>query len=758
MRFFDNINEEWYFKLGDDVPSTWPLNNSEEYTVVDVPHTWNNWDGQNGGENYYRGKGIYTKPLVRPDLPEDYHIYVEFEGINSVGEVYLDGKKAAEHRGGYSTFRVDITDAIKSGETVLTIVADNSAQSDVYPQVADFTFYGGMYRDVNIIAVPDTHFDLDFYGSDGFAFDTEINGDDAKVNLKAWVTNPQWSDQVHFEIFDEDGVTVAEVYVPAEEEVEAETVIHNVHLWQGVEDPYLYGVIARVVRGNETIDTNSANLGVREYYVDPEEGFFLNGVKTPLRGVARHQDRLAVGNALSEDDQWQDAELILEMGANTIRLAHYQHSQYFYDICDTLGFVVWAEIPFISVMNKDPEARTNTKEQMKDLVYQNYNHPSILFWGISNEITIGGDVEGLQENLEELEDLVKSIDSTRQTTMAQVSMLPIDSKQNQVTDTLSYNHYFGWYGGEFNQNEKWFDDFHKQLPDRPVGISEYGSEGIINWHTDTPVNQDYTEEYQTAYHEHMAKMIDERDYLWATHVWNMFDFGADNRDEGGITGRNNKGLVTFDREIKKDSYFIYKAYWSTNPFVHIVGRRYSHRPHESIDVKVYSNQDNVTLIVDGEKFATQSGDKVFVFESVPLNNSGFTSIIAEGEYGTPDSVSFKQVEEMPSSYTKPEEEEQEEGAKNWFEDMDTSTEAPDFTFNEEYFSVNDLVGDILDNEEATQVVLGPISEFTGMNVKSSTLQMMQELPLQDLEVFFGTGDEKEDRLKYINAELQKVKK
>jgi len=758
MRFFDNINEEWYFKLDNDVPDTWPLNKPEEYTIVDVPHTWNNWDGQDGGENYYRGKGVYTKPLVRPDLPSNYRIYAEFEGVNSVAEVYLDGEKAAEHRGGYSTFRVDITDAIKDGETVLTVVADNASYSDVYPQVADFTFYGGMYRDVNIIAVPDTHFDLDFYGSEGFAFDTEIIGDDAKVNLRAWVTNPQWSDQVHFEIFDEDGITVAEVYVPAEEKVEAETFIHNVHLWQGVEDPYLYGVIARVVRGNETIDTNSANLGVREYYVDPEEGFFLNGIKTPLRGVARHQDRMAVGNALSEDDQWQDAELILEMGANTVRLAHYQHSQYFYDICDTLGFVVWAEIPFISVMNKHPQARTNTKEQMKDLVYQNYNHSSILFWGISNEITIGGDAEGLQENLEELEELVKSIDSTRQTTMAQVSALPKDSKHNQITDTLSYNHYFGWYGGEFSQNEEWFDDFHKQLPDRPVGISEYGSEGIINWHTDNPVNQDYTEEYQTAYHEHMAKVIDERDYLWATHVWNMFDFGADNRDEGGISGRNNKGLVTFDREIKKDSYFVYKAYWSTNPFVHIVGRRYSHRPHENIDVKVYSNQEEVTLVVDGKEFAKQSGDKVFVFENVPLNKDGFTSVVAKGDYGTPDSVSFKQVTKMPASYTKPEEEEQEEGAKNWFEDLDTSQTAPDYTFNEEYFSVKDLVGDILDNDQATQVVLGPVSKFTGMNVKASTLQMMQEIPLQDLEMFFGTGDEKEDRLKLINAELQKVKK
>lgn len=758
MRFYDNINEEWYFKHGDNVPSSWPLEDAKEYTVVDVPHTWNNWDGQDGGENYYRGKGIYTKLLVRPDLPSNYHIFVEFEGVNSVAEVYLDGEKAAEHRGGYSTFRVDITDAIKDGDTVLTVVADNSAQSDVYPQVADFTFYGGMYRDVNIIAVPDTHLDLEFYGSPGFEVDSEINGKDATVNLRAWVKNPQWSDQVHFEIFDEEGETVSEVYVPAEEEVEAQTVIHNVHLWQGVEDPYLYGVIARVVRGNETIDSNTANHGVREYYVDPEEGFFLNGVKTPLRGVARHQDRLAVGNALSEEDQWQDAELILEMGANTVRLAHYQHSQYFYDICDTLGFVVWAEIPFISVMNKDPKAHTNAKEQLKDLIYQNFNHSSILFWGIANEITIGGDVEGLQENLQELEDLVKSVDSTRQTTMAQVSMLPLDSKHNQITDTLSYNHYFGWYGGEFSQNEEWFDNFHKQLPDRPVGISEYGSEGVINWHTDDPVNQDYTEEYQTAYHEHMAKMIDERDYLWATHVWNMFDFGADNRDEGGIAGRNNKGLVTFDREIKKDSYFVYKAYWSTDPFVHIEGRRYSHRPHENINVKVYSNQKEVTLIVDGKEFATQSGNKVFIFENVPLNNGGFTSVVAKAEYGTADSVSFKQVAEMPASYTKPEEEEQDEGAKNWFEDIDTSAEAPDYTFDEDYFSVRDLTADILNNDEAIQVVLGPISQMTGMNVKPSTLQMMQEIPLQDLEMFFGGEAEKENTLKLVNAELQKIKK
>ena len=309
--------------------------------------------------------------------------------------------------------------------------------------------------------------------------------------------------------------------------------------------------------------------------MDPENGFFLNGKSYPLHGVARHQDRLDMGWAISEAEHAEDVALIKEVGANTIRLAHYQHAQPFYDLCDKNGLVLWAEIPLISVFREGEDAKANTLSQMTELISQNYNHPSIFFWGISNEITIAGESEALYQNLCELNALAKKLDPSRLTTMAQVSMVPMDSEHVYITDVQSYNHYFGWYVGDVSENGPWLDEFHRKNPDRPVGVSEYGAEAILTWHTAKPESHDYTEEYQAYYHHEMLKTFATRPYLWSTHVWNMFDFAADARDEGGCKGRNNKGLVTYDRRIKKDAFFIYKAYWTTEPMVHVCGSRLS---------------------------------------------------------------------------------------------------------------------------------------------------------------------------------------
>ncbi len=757
MRITQNINKCWQFRKGGQFPDQYGLHD-EEWQEVNLPHTWNAFDGQDGGNDYFRGKGIYMKRLHRPDVPADYQIYLEFEGVNSVAEIFLDGQKVMEHRGGYSTFRVNITDAIADGTLMLTVVADNRNFPDVYPQMADFTFYGGIYRNVNLIAVPKTHFSLDFYGSCGLAFDSKINDNLASVFLAAWISNPQSFDLVQFSIMNEDESVIAETTTTAKEMSAAAAFILNPHLWQGVCDPYLYTVTARIIRGNECIDEVESFLGIREFSVDPEKGFFLNGIPTPLRGVSRHQDKLGLGNALSDDDHWEDAGIIAELGANTVRLAHYQHNQTFYDACDAYGFVVWAEIPFISLMNKDPKAHENCREQLKELIYQNYNHPSICFWGISNEITIGGDIPGLLSNLHDLNKLVKELDPTRLTTMAQVSMLPKDSAHNQITDTVSYNHYFGWYGGSYNQNEEWFDHFHEMYPDRPFGISEYGCEGIINWHSNKPKCRDYTEEYQAEYHEHMAKIISERPYLWATHVWNMFDFGCDARDEGGVKGRNNKGLVTFDRKIKKDAYFIYKAYWSIEPFVHITGRRYAFRPQNPITIKIYSNQDQVTLFVNGKEFGTQHGNKIFLFKDVPISREG-TCITACTPAGCCDNVTFRYTETSHPEYQMPAEEESErDGAKNWFEDVDARTVAPDLTFKDGYFSIRDTIGELLQNEQASDVMVSAINQFSPMKVKKTMLGMMSGVTLEDMCGMFGEPEAAERMMKFMNAGLQEVPK
>lgn len=745
------LNDDWKFsKEAQEIPTALP----EDWSDVTVPHTWNALDGQDGGGDFYRGLCYYAKEIAYPQANEGDRIYLEFEGVANTADVYVNGQRVAHHEGGFSTFRADVTDILKKAEKNLLVVGvDNSHQDNVYPQVADFTFYGGIYRDVSCIVVPATHFDLDYFGGSGLRVSSRIEGENAWVTAETFVKNAQAGDQIVVSVLDENEQTVAEAYLPAQEGGIHSLFVPTAHLWQGVEDPYLYTVSAQIVRNNDVLDEVECKLGIREFYVDPEKGFFLNGKSMPLRGVSRHQDKLGIGNALTNADHWDDALLIKEMGCNTVRLAHYQHNQAFYEVCDLLGFIVWAEIPFISSMNADPEAHLNARSQMQELIIQNYNHPSICFWGISNEITIGGDSEKLVDNLRDLNELVHTLDPTRLTTMAQVAMLPMESEHNQITDIVSYNHYFGWYFGEKEENEKWFDAFHEKYPDRAIGISEYGCEANIRIHTDKPGRGDYSEEYQAVYHEHMAKVIEERPWLWATHNWNMFDFAADNRDEGGVKGRNNKGLVTMDRKVKKDSFFLYKAYWSTEPFVHITGRRYADRPYGKMAVKVYSNQPSVTLYIDGKEFATEEGEKVFVFSDVPLDQE-YTFITAEaGE--SADTVTFHKVNEANPDYVLADAVDM-SNVQNWFEEITDTTDAP-VEINPSFYSTKDTIGDILLSEEAGDTFAEAMRAITKMMVKKGSLSMMSEQKAEDLLNNFSIQITPAE-LNHLNRQLQKIKK
>ena len=412
-----------------------------------------------------------------------------------------------------------------------------------YPQVADFTFYGGLYRDVNVICLPATHFDLSYYGGCGLHITPEADG---RVQVESWVSGPAEGTTVRYTIRDAAGQVADEVAAaPGTARLE----VASPHLWQGRRDPYLYTLTAELLLGDTLLDTVSRRFGFRSYKIDPDRGFFLNGQSYPLHGVSRHQDGWGVGNALTKEDHIRDMDLICEVGANTIRLAHYQHDQFFYDLCDERGMVVWAEIPYIS--QHMPGGRQNTLDQMRELIVQNHHHASIVVWGLSNEITMKGDKDpDLLANHHQLNDLCHTMDPTRPTVMAAISMCPTDSPYLEIPDAVSYNHYFGWYGGDTAMNGPWFDKFHAQHPTLPIGCSEYGCEAL-NWHSDTPQQGDYTEEYQTHYHEELIKQLFTRPYIWATHVWNMFDFGADACNEGGENGQNHKGLVTFDRKYKK---------------------------------------------------------------------------------------------------------------------------------------------------------------------------------------------------------------
>ena len=755
------INENWFFSktcgvLPDALPAGWEK--------VNLPHTWNAADGQDGGNDYYRGICWYARSLYQPCGTDGLRSYLEFEGAAMAASVYVNGTNVCSHEGGYSTFRADITDHLRVGENLICVSVDNGVNDRIYPQMADFTFYGGLYRNVNLITVPETHFDLDYYGAPGLAYTAKTEGETAAVSLKAWVTAPETGDSVCFTILDSQGITAAQGYTPAEACSSTVLCLTSPHVWQGVLDPYLYTVRAELVRRNERIDCVNVKMGIREFSVDPEKGFLLNGIPTPLRGVSRHQDRLGVGSALTREQNLEDAELIREIGANTVRLAHYQHSQDFYEACDAMGFVVWAEIPFISRMSGNPAAHENCILQLKELILQNYNHPSICFWGISNEITIGGDSPQLHRNLRELNDLAHAMDSTRLTTMAHISMLEPDNEQVYLTDVMSYNHYFGWYGGKLTGTEAWMDKFHEAHPNRPVGISEYGAEANITYHSSEPRCRDYSEEYQALYHEHLAEVISRRPYIWATHVWNMFDFGCDARDEGGVKGRNNKGLVTLDRTIKKDAFYIYKAYWSREPFVHICGRRFARRTGDFLSVKVYSNLPAVTLFLDGIRIADRMGDKVFEFQEIPWTE-GIHFIRAVGQ-DCEDCITLERVTEPWEPYILVDEEAaQGDGAANWFTNLIVET-PPEMTFDPQYFSVKDRIRELLGCNEAMEAVVGAMYSSSGMKFKKSMLSMMGDNTLEDLQEMIDKASGEENSVKpsmkqvmtRLNAVLQTIRK
>ena len=598
MRKILNFNGDWHFSKTAGIPVSLP-----DWENVTLPHTWNAADGQDGGNDYWRGTAMYCKKFAKPTSAGA--VILEFLGAAHTCDVYLNNILLAHHEGGYSTFRMDITDHLDE-DNLLCVAVDNSNNDRVYPQKADFTFYGGIYRNVNLILVPEKHFELCKDGTPGIKVTPIVNGANATVTVETWQNG--------------DGeVTVAvagmQKTVTSEDgHAVAEFVIENVHLWDGVDDPYLYTATAAFC-GDEV----SAKFGCRSFAFDAEKGFLLNGRVYPLRGVSRHQDRKGLGNALTIAEHKEDMEFIREIGANTVRLAHYQHAQEFYDLCDEYGMVVWAEIPYIT--RHMANGRQNTIDQMRELITQCYNHPSIVCWGLSNEITAASPVdEDLLENHRILNDLCHRMDATRPTVMAHAFMLEQESELIPIADIASYNLYFGWYLGELEQNDKFFDDYHKKFPNRIIGFSEYGADANPQYQNSRPEKGDYSETYQCTYHEHLLKCIEERPYLWATHVWNLFDFAADGRDEGGKNGENQKGLVTFDRKLRKDAFYLYKAHWSSEPFVHLCGSRYVDRAEEKTEIKVYSNQSEVTLLVDGEEVATKMGGKVYTFQ-VPFPES-----------------------------------------------------------------------------------------------------------------------------------------
>ncbi len=735
MRTVKKINENWMFIKESNAIS------------VNLPHTWNAEDGQTGPEMYYRGECVYTKTFPKPVLSDGQQVYLEFRGVNSSARVLVNNQLATTHDGGYSTFRVNITRLLQD-ENELTVFVDNTANDHVYPQRADFTFYGGIYRDVYMIVTEEDHFDLDYFGGKGFKITPELKGNDAEVFFETYST--LGADKAIVEV---EGVGELELSLTEKDDILVGTgsiKIPNVHRWDGLEDPYLYIAKATLYKNGEAIDTVSDRFGCREYHFDTEQGFFLNGRSYPLHGVSRHQDRLGVGNALTKEMHEEDMELILSMGANSIRLAHYQHDQYFYDLCDEKGIVAWAEIPYITVHMDS--GRANTISQMKELIIQNYNHASIICWALSNEITLQGVTEDLIENHKILNDLVHEMDKKRLSAMANLFLLETDSPLVQLPDIRGYNLYYGWYVGDMTDNDKWFDDFHAKYPDTLIGLTEYGADSVITLQSPKPEKGDFTESYQAVYHEHMLEMFSTRPYIWGTYCWNMFEFAAAGRDEAGDPGKNHKGLITFDRKQKKDAYYIYKAWWSDEKFIHMCGSRYHDRIEPVTEVKVYTNLNHVALYVDGKLFEEQDGSHVFKF-NVPIH--GIHQIKAvSGEYV--DDMEIAKVSEPNPEYFA-----SAEKVRNWFGEPELDEQD-----KEGYLSINSTMGEIQATEGGQKLLNGLMGQMSskaaggmgaGVQINPAMQAMIARQPLRKI-IQQGGFELDEKQLHELNKMLNNIPK
>ena len=724
MRKTIDFNDNWSFQKPGEAP-----------VAVQLPHTWNAQDGQDGGNDYWRGMAIYEKTFTRPALTAGERVYIEFSGAAMTAEVFLNGENLTRHEGGYSTFRVDLTDHL-TNENTLRVTVDNSENDRVYPQKADFTFYGGLYRDVKLIIVPEIHFELEKDGTPGIKVTPKVDLERhcAAVTVETWQNGGPVTVTVNGK-----SITLSSENGHAQ----AEFLIENVRLWDGLTDPYLYEATAVLESG----DCVSARFGCRVMGFDPEKGFLLNGKSYPLRGVSRHQDRWGIGNALTEKEHWEDMALIREIGANTIRLAHYQHSQFFYDLCDEAGMMVWAEIPYIT--EHMPNGRQNTLDQMRELITQCYNHPCIACWGLSNEVAVHGVTDDLMENHRLLNDLCHRMDATRPTAMAHAFMLEHDSPLVNLPDIASYNLYFGWYLGTLEQNDSFFDEYHAKYPDRVMGFSEYGADANVQFQSVRPESGDYSEQYQCLYHEYILGCIERHPWMWATHAWNMFDFAADGRDEGGTHGLNQKGLVSFDRKLKKDAFYLYKAAWNKEePFVHLCGSRYVNRAEEETEIKVYSNQPWVTLLMDGKEIATQTGSTVFVFR---VGITGEHTITAQaGECR--DTMTIRKVETPEASYRFS----QAGSVANWFDDLDFRTDC---------FSIRDSFGVLMAHPEAGKIagaVMQKIRERRGDVAKSASQntnlqRMLAGMSFESLLNKAGDALTQESICR-INEQLQRIPK
>jgi beta-galactosidase len=646
-RIVAGLDTSWHF-VRRDVPGAEAVSfDDSSWGVVDLPHTWNNLDGQTGS-SYYRGVGWYrTHYPVSAGLAGK-ELFLKFDGACLVTHLYVNGAFVGEHRGGFAAFSWDVTPYLNVGDdNVLAVKVNNAPVSDVAPLSGDFTIDGGIYRHVYLIAADTLHISVTDDASPGvYLRQTSVSAVSADLQVITKLRNDGSAGRetaVVTQVLDAGGNVVTSLKSRQMLEsgtgldVIQDTTLDAPHLWDGRADPYQYHVRVQIVDedSSQVVDQVEQSLGLRSYSVDPDNGFFLNGHYLDLHGVNFHQDRLDGGWAISDDDQREDVGLIQEIGATFVRLSHYQHHPLTYDLLDQAGIVAWSEIPFVNRATNSQAFFDNAKQQLREMIRQNYNHPAILFWGMYNEI---GDDPVTRQLVGELVAVAHQEDPDRMTTAA--TSQADNATINYIPDVTGFNRYFGWYYGTTSDFGPWVDTVRRNHVDRALALSEYGAGASIYQHEENPRppvpgGRWHPEEYQDLYHEALWPQLRARPFLWAKSVWNMFDFASANRHEGDTLGRNDKGLVTYDRQTRKDAFYWYKANWSADPVLYISSRRFVDRPSNQVEVKIYSNLDQVELTVNGVSLGMRAGaDHIFRWTNVPLQPGANAITVAGTKTGT----------------------------------------------------------------------------------------------------------------------------
>lgn len=743
------LNDSWSFHKENEA--------SEQ---VRIPHTYNSADGQSG-TSMWRGRGFYTRKLMITEADLKQSLFLEIGAAAMVSTVYINGQKVYENTCPYALYRMSINEYVNEGENQIEIVTDNSANDAVYPQMADFSFYGGLYRDVKVIAAPKIHFDYLDGSRDGVQIRTvkEENGSCWKVVGTGSIVceKAKSKGKVRMLLLDQGEVvceTSASMEFSGKDMFSLSLEISDPHLWMGTEDPYLYQVKLELYEEKTVVEERSISTGFRTIQITSDQGLFLNGKHVKLRGVARHQDFGGVGNAVSKENMECDMQLIKEIGANSVRLSHYQHDDYFYQRCDEEGILVWAEVPFISIISENEAAEDNIREQMRRLILQCGNHTSVYCWGVQNEITIAGENEEIHAHVKRMSEYTKNLDPDRYTAEANIYSVANESPINRLAELVGYNLYYGWYYDTIPGLQKRLDEFHAACPDIPLLVTEYGVDTNPQYHSYEPKTKDYTEEYQLLFTDNALRSFEERPYFVGSYVWNLCDFGSANRDEGGKQGQNQKGLVTIDRKIKKDAFYLYKAYWSENPFVKLAGSRFVNRHKEKNTITVLTNLKKLELLVNGESVAkTETVNPMTHFEGILLSK-GENQIVVRGY----DAQGNLYEDQMILNYTEEDKNYQyvkkDEGGNviNWFEKFEL-TDAEEIQLDPEGFSSADKVGTIMKNPEGEKVIL----KYFGTMVEHPKFAMMKAMTLDAMGKLKNLGIPQE-LITVINKELNQIKK